>query len=119
MINFQNYVYMVINTDYMNTLGVYPNFKKAYERLEEIAGKGLIIDCTGLDEESPSTIRFEIIRCFKDENSHHFYTDKYAIVRSLLTMRDNDTYISPYMVTNILEQNEKSHPRYEFKANIF
>lgn len=119
MINFQNYVYMVINTDYMNTLGVYPNFKKAYERLENIAGKGLIIDCTNLNEKYPEIIKFEVTRLFKDGDSHHFSTNKYAIVPSLLTMRDDDTYISPCMVTNILEQNEKSHPRYEFKANIF
>ena len=47
MATFQNYVYMVIERDTMSPLGVYPNFKKAYERVEEIADGNKIVDCTG------------------------------------------------------------------------
>lgn len=112
MIIFQKYMYTIVNAKHLNPLGVYPNFKRAYERLEEIAGKGMISDCTKLEKEDPNVVEFEVTRCYKNKFGYSFDTRKYAIVRSLLSLYDDDEYISSQKIYDIINNNKRECPRY-------
>ena len=120
MATFQNYVYTVINRYTMSPLGVYPNFKKAYERVEEIADGNKIVDCTGLDEKDPNVVKFNIVKpIWYNGKICKFCEYKYVIVRSLLTMYDDDGFISVSMIYKILEQYKKENVNYRLKTDIF
>ncbi len=120
MATFQNYVYMVIERDTMSPLGVYPNFKKAYERVEEIADGNKIVDCTGIDKKEPHVVKFNIVKpIWYNGKICKFCEYKYVIVRSLLTMYDDDDFISVSMIYKILEQYKKENVNYRLKTDIF
>ena len=114
MIIFQKYMYMVLSENNL-PLGVYQNFKRAYERLEEIAEKGMITDCTTLEEKDPTVVKFEITRCYKNKYGYSFCTNKYTIVRDLLSLYDDDEYISAQKIRNIINNNKREYPSYMIK----
>lgn len=111
MITFQNYVYTIISKDVGTTLGTYQNFKRAYERLEQIAKGRPIIDCT--TDEDAYTLRFEIY------DSKYKCVNKYIIVRDLLSIHDDESLVPVAMVRDIEEANkEKYKSNYKLRTEV-
>lgn len=115
---FQNYVYTIVDMDSNWTLGCKPNFKKAYERLEELAGNGIIIDC-GFDENGNWSASFEVIHTRECAYGKYFVTRRYKINRDLLTIFDNDILIPVDLIEQIQSENKKkAKTNYKLKTEI-
>lgn len=106
---FQQVVY-VLEIDYGCTTytELFSNFKKAYERIEELERNNIIVDCGN----KYNTVYFEAIR----RNDYgYFHTMKYKITWNLLTIYPEDTTVSYEMIK---EKKENSNSKYTLKAEI-
>jgi hypothetical protein len=109
----QNYVYVLMEPDGNFHWGVYPNFQKAYERLEELAKGNTIIDCG-------DGIQSAVFEVFDADAKFYspFKWTKYTITKTLLTIWGDDMLITTEMI-NRLEQENKERSRnskYRLKA---
>ena len=98
MITFQNCVFTVISTSTMCGLGVYQNFKKAYERIEELEAGTTIVDCN--DDKEDKRFRFEVYRNGR-------FVGEYLIIRSLLSV-DSTDFLVPY---DLIAKTKKEYKR--------
>ena len=122
MIVQQNCVFTLIeHSDFyrngMLHFGVYPNFKSAYERLEEIAKGKAIVDFG----DHYSSVMFEVIDTTRDLRHKEYYGHcsirRFSITRSLMNVRDGDTLIIPEMIDEIMKANKGCDDRAAYKAN--
>jgi len=97
---FQNYVYGIISSR-GTSLGVYPNFKQAYERLENYSKHVVAIIDKGDRYDDEAT--FEVVR----KSGKYYIYDTFTIHRMLLTIWPDDKLISPDMIRELEEQNKK------------
>ena len=102
--SFQNYVYILRERDHTTTCGdfiwgVYPNFKKAYERLEEFAEGSPIIDCG----DKLSGTLFEVVSYKKGKVTIR----KYSVKRCLLTCLNGEEFISTERIRQLEEEERK------------
>ena len=101
--DFQNYVYTIVKKDTNICLGTYPNFKKAYERIEEFAKGNVIVDCGG---QFDNEVHFQVIKT----NKGHVYGTEYVVYRNLLTIYNSDQLITTKMIekmTQACEENDQ------------
>lgn len=97
--HFQNYVYTVVNKGSNISFGTFPNFKKAYERIEKFEKGSSIIDC---GSEYDDEVHFQVIKI----NKGCIYTKEYVVYRNLLTIYEDDQLVSTNMVYKLTEENE-------------
>ena len=111
MITFQNYVYTVIHTATMCGLGVYQNFKRAYERIEELETGITIVDCND-DKEN----RRFVFMVYKNGR----FVGEYLIIRSLLSIEAEDILVHCDMITKTeKEYKEKMmKPNYRLRSEV-
>lgn len=114
MIIQQNCVYTLIehsnkHRDGMFNFGVYPNFKAAYERLENIAKGKSITDCG----DHHSSTMFEVVDVTRDARHKEYYghcsVRRFSITRNLLSVHDGDKLIIPEMIDEIAKENKRNH----------
>ena len=102
---YQHYAYVLteLTSDGVRHDGVYPNFKLAYERLEDIANGKQIISIGDND--------FEVISIQRDARNHEYYghisVSKYSITRKLMTIRNADELVTVDMVDNAIKTNKR------------
>lgn len=125
MIIQQNCVYVLIEhgnlyRDGIWHWGVYPNFKKAYQRLEELAQGKLIVDCGDRNYSA----MFEAIDIQRDARHPEYYghcsVHRYSIIRNRLTIRDDDQLISVDMIDKIMQENKGNsrNSKYRLKEEV-
>ena len=109
---FQNYVYTLVCEDTGMSFGSYPNFKKAYEAIEEREEGKIIVDC-GCDY----TTRV----CFNVINPKLLYTVKsYSIYINLLTIYNEKELVTYGMVKELEEANKTraKNSNYRLKGEV-
>ena len=119
MSTFQNHVYTVISETTSCILGTFPNFKKAYERIEELADGATIYDLGYSFNLSKAS--FEIVVVKKAYGRYYFTTNRYTIYESLLTIFSNDITISPDMfaeLENVMKENRRKNAKYKLKTEV-
>ena len=104
MITFHNYVFTVIHTATMCGLGVHQNFKKAYERIEELEVGATIVDCN--DDREERRFRFEVYKNGR-------FVGEYLIIRSLLSV-DEEDFLVPY---DLIAKTEKEYKAKTMNSN--
>lgn len=111
---FQNEVYTIICENTKCSMGCYPNFQKAYERLEELAKGNPIVDCG--DNQFGNSCLFEIIDIKKCKYGMTVNHDKYRIYRNLLTIREDDELVT-LSLTMKLQKENKMRQKSKYKLN--
>lgn len=98
---YQHYVYILSEGTRHDS--VYPNFKLAYERLEEIAN--------GKQISPVNDNEFEIITIQRDARHREYYghvsANKYSITRKLITINNADDLVTTEMVNTIIKNNKR------------
>lgn len=115
---FQNHVYTVVHQNTNCTLGTYPNFKEAYERIEEYANGATIYDID--DGFECSRVNFEIIKWNPlSWGGGYFSVAKYTIYENLLTIFPEDIVVSTEMfgaLEKAMKEEKKKNSKYKLKA---
>ena len=119
--SFQKYVYTVCYTRYDGAqlgLGCYPNFKKAYERIEEsIKGKyDFLVDLN--TEDDTMDYIFEAIKIEPGRCGRYVECRQYTIMRNLLSVYNEDVTVSFDMVKQMLENLKKDSKKYRLIGDI-
>ena len=114
---FQNHVYTVIHQGINCILGTYPNFKEAYERIEEYVGGATLYDLDA-GEFKCSRVNFETRKwCPFSFGGGYFQIDKFTIHESLLTIFPDDIVVSTEMFS-ALEKAMKEEKRKNTKYRL-
>lgn len=119
--SFQKYVYAVCYTKHDGGqlgLGCYPNFKKAYERIEEsIKGKyDFLVDLN--TEDDTDDYRFEAIKINHTRYGRYVDHRQYTIMRDLLTVYNEDETVSFDTVKQMLEALKNNEEKYKLIGDI-
>ena len=119
--SFQKYVYTVCYTKHDGAqlgLGCYPNFKKAYERIEEsIKGHyDFLVDLN--TEDDTGDYRFEAIKINNLRYGRYVDHRTYTIMRNLLTVYNEDVTVSFDMVKQMLENLKKDSKKYRLIGDV-
>ena len=105
METFQNYVYAIVS-EHKTVLGVYPNFKKAYERLETARTNTVAVVDKG--DINANASRFEVVR----KHGSKYLFDTYVIDRILLTIYPSDPLVSIAQIHEDRARYNTSKPLY-------
>ena len=115
---FQNHVYTVVHHGINCTLGTYPSFKKAYERIEEYADGATIYDMD--DGFECSQVNFEAITWHPlSWGGGYFSVEKYTIYENLLTIFPDDIIVSTKMFDSLkkaMKEEKKKNTKYKLRA---
>lgn len=95
--------------------GIYQNFKKAYERLEELAKGNPIVDC-GDDFINTSAV-FNVIKITRHGKSIQIKTDEYHILQVCLTIDDNDIVVTAKMLNKLHDENKERSRNSKYRLN--
>ena len=119
--SFQKYVYTVCWTSYDGTqlgFGCYPNFKQAYERIEEtIKGRyDFLIDLNIKDDTDDYT--FEAIKITPTRYGRHVESRRCTIMRSLLTVYNESETVSYDTVEQMLKALKKDSKKYKLVGDF-
>lgn len=107
---FQNEVFTVVNENTNISLGCYPNFKKAYERIENIANGCTIIDCG--DDACYSSCVFEVVDVKEIGITP---IRRYRVNRDLLVIYQNDELVPLSLTMKIKADNKKVS---KYRSNV-
>ena len=116
----QNYVYTVVHMIGNRTvcsLGCYPNFKEAYERVEKLTSKcDYLIDVS--NDGYFTEFEFEAITKQKYGRLYLLKTERYFIFQNLLTILPNDKVVSLWDVHKLEAALEKENFRYKHHVDF-
>lgn len=115
---FQNHVYTVIHQNTNCTLGTYPSFKKAYERIESYVGGATLYDLD--DGFECSRVNFEAIEwCSLSFGGGYFNVNKFTIHENLLTIFPDDIVVSTEMFDALkkeMKENKRKNTNYRLRT---
>ena len=111
---FHSYVYTLVSDDVGCTLGTYPNFKQAYERLEEITNGKVIYDCC---DKSNINLKFEAIEVVGTSFGRIVRVNKYSIYRNLLHVENDNELVSFSMADKLEKEFERKTKNAKYKLN--
>ena len=98
---YQHYIYIL--SEGARHDSAYPNFKLAYERLEDIANGKQIVTVGDND--------FEVISVQRDARHPEYYghvsVNRYSITRKLVTINNANDLVTTEMVDNIIKSNKR------------
>lgn len=101
MSEFFGYIY-ILHDEHNCFRSAYPNFKQAYERLEQLAKGNPIIDlCT--DSDDSRIMRFEVIRL----QGSYPHICKFKICRYLLHIPNKDDIIPYHLIEEMIDKNKQ------------
>lgn len=118
---FQKYVYTVCYTTLDGKqlgIGCYPNFKKAYERIEESMKDryDFLVDLNTKDD--TMDYAFEAIKIDCTRYGRYVECRQYTIIRDLLTVYDERETVSFDMVKRMLEKLKKPEDKYNLIGDV-
>ena len=101
---FQSIVYTIVHEGTKCSLGCFPNFKKAYERIEKLAKGGAIIDC-GNDCYNLEAY-FSVVNTKKNDFGMYITVDRYVVYMSALTICTTDEIVP---LSLFIQQEEENY----------
>lgn len=118
---FQNHVYTVIHQGTNCTLGTYPNFKEAYERIESYVDGATLYDLDNYEFEC-SRVNFETVKwCPLPWGGGYFKIDKFTIHESLLTICPDDLVVSTEMfdyLKKVMKEEKRKNTKYRLGTEV-
>lgn len=117
----QKYVYTACYTSLDGKqlgLGCYPNFKKAYERIEESVKDryDFLVDLNTKDDVMDYV--FEAIKINHTRYGRYLECRRYTIMRNLLTVNNESETVSYDMVNRMLEELKKHEDKYNLIGDV-